>query len=144
MGRNALSQQFFKAHLLQKLRAVAHPDGDLLAGDADGAPVQKTVDGHTVPLHLLHQVPQGSFVQHGIAEQVFNFQLKAFIVRLQGSQQTGAQALIQRGGAAQREDDLLALPQHPGMLHDHLPEAGRKGRVHHELRPELGNEWCHG
>ena len=73
MGRNALSQQFFKAHLLQKLRAVAHPDGDLLAGDADGAPVQKTVDGHTVPLHLLHQVPQGSFVQHGIAEQVFNF-----------------------------------------------------------------------
>ncbi len=35
------------------------------------------------------------------------------------------------------------LPQHPGVLHDHLPEAGRKIRVRHKLRPQLGNKWFH-
>ena len=141
---DAVCQQLFKAHLLQKLRAVAHPDGDALPQDGDAAPVQKAVDGHAVCLHFLQQVPQGRFVQHGIAEVVLDLQFKALIIRLQRGQQPGAQALVQRGGTAQGKNDLLALPQHAGMFHDHLPEAGRKRRVRHELRPELGNEWCHG
>ena len=141
---DAVCQQLFKAHLLQKLRAVAHPDGDALPQDGDAAPVQKAVDGHAVRLHFLQQVPQGRFVQRGIAEVVLDLQFKALIIGLQRSQQPGAQALVQRGGAAQGKNDLLALPQHAGMFHDHLPEAGRKRRVRHELRPELGNEWCHG
>ena len=123
---------------------MAHPDGDALPQNGDAAPVQKAVDGHTVRLHFLQQVPQGRFVQHGIAEVVLDLQFKALIIRLQRGQQPGAQALVQRGGTAQGKNDLLALPQHAGMFHDHLPEAGRKRRVRHELRPELGNEWCHG
>ena len=82
-------------------------------------------------------------VQHGIAEQVLDLQFKALVVRLQGSQQPGAEVLIQRGGAAHGKLDLPVLPQHPGVLHDHLPEAGRKIRVRHKLRPQLGNKWFH-
>ena len=144
MLSNALGKQLLKAHLLQKLCTVAHPHRDVLPGDGNAAPVQKAVDGHTVPLHVLQQGAQSVLVQHSIAEQVFDLQFKAFIVRLQGSKQPGAEVLVQRGGAAQGKNDLLALPQHAGMFHDHLPEAGRKRRVRHELRPELGNEWCHG
>ena len=140
---NALCKQFLKAHLLQKLCAVAHPHRDVLPGNGDAAPVQKAVDGHTVPLHVLQQGAQGVLVQHGIAEQVFDLQFKALVVRLQGSQQAGAEVLIQRGGAAQSKLDLPVLPQHPGVLHDHLPEAGRKIRVRHKLRPQLGNKWFH-
>lgn len=98
---DAVCQQLFKAHLLQKLRAVAHPDGDALPQDGDAAPVQKAVDGHAVRLHFLQQVPQGRFVQRGIAEVVLDLQFKALIIRLQRGQQPGAQALVQRGGAAQ-------------------------------------------
>ena len=29
------------------------------------------------------------------------------------------------------------------MLYDNAPEAGREIRVRHELRPQLGYEWCH-
>ena len=58
-----LGQQALKLHLLQEFGAVADTDGDVLPGDADGAPVQKAVDGHTIPLHLLHQLPQGRFIQ---------------------------------------------------------------------------------
>jgi hypothetical protein len=29
------------------------------------------------------------------------------------------------------------------VLYNDLPEAGRKCRVHHELRPQVGYEWCH-
>ena len=83
---NALCKQFFKAHLLQKLCTVAHPHRDVLPGDGNAAPVQKAVDGHTVPLHVLQQDAQSVLVQHGIAEQVFDLQLKALVVRLQGSQ----------------------------------------------------------
>ena len=61
--RHPLGQQALKLHLLQEFGAVADADGDVLPGDADGAPVQKAVDGHTIPLHLLHQLPQGRFVQ---------------------------------------------------------------------------------
>ena len=140
---NALGKQFLKAHLLQKLCAVAHPHRDILSGDGNTAPVQKAVDGHAVPLHVLQQGAQGVLVQHGIAEQVFDLQLKTLVVRLQGSQQPGAEVLIQWGGAAQGKLDLPVLPQHPGVLHDHLPEAGRKIRVRHKLRPQLGNKWFH-
>ena len=98
-------------------------------------PVQKAVDGDAVPLHLLHQLPQGGFVQRGIAEEVVDLQFKALIVRLKGCQQPCAQPLVQRGGTAQGKNDLPLLPQHPGMLHDHAPEAGREIRVRHELRP---------
>ena len=140
---NALCKQFLKAHLLQKLCAVAHPHRDVLPGDRNAAPVQKAVDGHAVPLHVLQQGAQSVLVQHGIAEQVFDFQFKALVVRLQGSQQPGAEVLIQRGGAAQSKLDLPVLPQHPGVLHNHLPEAGRKIRVRHKLRPQLGNKWFH-
>ena len=140
---NALCKQFFKAHLLQKLCTVAHPHRDVLPGDGNAAPVQKAVDGHTVPLHVLQQGAQSVLVQHGIAEQVFDLQFKAFIVRLQGSQQPGAEVLIQRGGTAQGKLDLPVLPQHPGVLHDHLPKTGRKIRVRHKLRPQLGNKWFH-
>ena len=132
---DAVCQQLFKAHLLQKLRAVAHPDGDALPQDGDAAPVQKAVDGHTVRLHFLQQVPQGRFVQHGIAEAVLDLQFKALIIGLQRGQQPGAQAFVQRGGTAQGKNDLPLLPQHPGMLHDHAPETGREIRVRHELRP---------
>ena len=140
---NTLCKQFLKAHLLQKLCAVAHPHRDVLPGDGNAAPVQKAVDGHTVPLHVLQQDAQSVLIQHGIAEQVFDLQFKAFIVRLQGSQQPGAEVLIQRGGTAQGKLDLPVLPQHPGVLHDHLPETGRKIRVRHKLRPQLGNKWFH-
>ena len=83
---NALCKQFFKAHLLQKLCTVAHPHRDVLPGDGNAAPVQKAVDGHTVPLHVLQQDAQSVLVQHGIAEQVLDLQFKALVVRLQGSQ----------------------------------------------------------
>ena len=63
MRRHPLGQQALKLHLLQEFGAVADADGDVLPCDADGAPVQKAVDGHTIPLHLLHQLPQGRFVQ---------------------------------------------------------------------------------
>ena len=86
MLSNTLGKQLLKAHLLQKLCAVAHPHRDVLPGNGDAAPVQKAVDGHAVPLHVLQQGAQGVLVQHGIAEQVFDLQLKALIVRLQGSQ----------------------------------------------------------
>ena len=135
VGGNAVRQQALEFHLLQKLGAVADADGDVLAGDLDGAAIQKAVDGHAVPLHLLHQLPQGGFVQRGIAEEVVDLQFKALIVRLQGCQQPGAQPLVQRGGTAQGKNDLPLLPQHPGMLHDHAPETGREIRVRHELRP---------
>ena len=135
VGGNAVRQQALKLHLLQKLGAVADPHRDVLAGDGDSAPVQKAVDGDAVPLHLLHQLPQGGFVQRGIAKEVVDLQFKALIIRLQGSQQPGAQPLVQRGGTAQGKNDLPLLPQHPGMLHDHAPETGREIRVRHELRP---------
>ena len=61
--RHPLGQQALKLHLLQEFGAVADADGDVLPGDADGTPVQKAVDGHTIPLHLFHQLPQGRFVQ---------------------------------------------------------------------------------
>ena len=141
--RHPLGQQLLKAHLLQKLRAVADADGDVLSVDGKAAAVQKAVDGHTVPLHLLQQVPQGGFVHGGITEQVLDLELKAFRIGLQRSQKPGAEALIQRRCAAQGKDDLLGLPQHPGVLDDDLPKAGRKRRVRHKLRPKLGNEWCH-
>ena len=143
VGRNALCQQLFKVHLLQKLGAMAYSDGDLLSDDVDLAPVQKAVDGHAVPLHLFHQIAQGRFVQHGIAKQVLDAQLKALIIRLQGCQQPGTEIFVQRRTAAQGKDDLPLLPQHLRMLHNDLPEAGRKCRVHHELRPQVGYEWCH-
>ena len=141
--RNALGKQLFKVHLLQKFCAMAHADGDFLANDLDGAPVQKAVDGHAVPLHFVHQAAQSGFIQHGIAKQVLDTQLKAFIVRLQGCQQTGTEIFVQRRTAAQGKDDLPLLPQHLRVLHNDLPEAGRKCRVHHELRPQVGYEWCH-
>ena len=135
VGGNTIRQQALKLHLLQKLGAVADPHRDVLAGDGNPAPVQKAVDGDAVPLHLLHQLPQGGFVQRGIAEEVVDLQFKALIIRLQGGQQPGAQPLVQRGGTAQGKNDLPLLPQHPGMLHDHAPETGREIRVRHELRP---------
>ena len=141
--RNALGKQLFKVHFLQKFCAMAHADGDFLANDLDGAPVQKAVDGHAVPLHFVHQAAQSGFIQHGIAKQVLDTQLKAFIVRLQGCQQPGTEIFVQRRTAAQGKDDLPLLPQHLRMLHNDLPEAGRKCRVHHELRPQVGYEWCH-
>ena len=143
MGGYPLGQQVLKPHLLQKLGAVADTDADILARNADLAPVQKAVDGHAVPLHLLHQLPQGSFVHGSVTEEVLNFQFKALIARLQRGQQPRAQAFVQRGGAAQGKDHLPFLPQHPGALHNDLPKAGCKRRVYHKLRPELGNEWCH-
>ena len=69
--------------------------------------------------------------------------LKALIVGREGGQQPRAQPLVQRGRTAQRKDDLPLLPQHLRMLHNDLPEAGRKCRVNHELRPQVGYEWCH-
>ncbi len=55
----------------------------------------------------------------------------------------GHRDFVQWRTAAQGKDDLPLLPQHLRMLHNDLPEAGRKCRVHHELRPQLGNEWFH-
>ncbi len=135
MGRDALCQQPFELHLLQELGTMADADGDILPGDGDTAAVKEAVDGHAVPFHLLHQLPEGSFVQRRIAEEVIYFQLKAFIVGSQRGQQPRAQPLVQRGGTAQRENDLPLLPQHPGVLNDHAAKTGRKVRVRHKLRP---------
>lgn len=73
---NTLCQQFLKAHLLQKLCAVAHPHRDALPGDGNAASVQKTVDRYAVPLHILQQGAQGALVQHGVAEQILIFSSK--------------------------------------------------------------------
>ena len=135
VGRNPLGQQPLELHLLQKLGAVADADGDVLAGDLDGAAIQKAVDGHAVPLHLLHQFPQGGFVQRRVAEQVLDAQFKALIIGLERSQQPRTQPLVQRGGTAQGKDDLPLLPQHLGVLDNDAPKTGRKVRVRHELRP---------
>ena len=114
---------------------MADADGDVLAGDLDGAAIQKAVDGHTVPLHLLHQLPQGGFVQRRVAEQVLDAQFKALIIGLERSQQPRTQPLVQRGSTAQGKDDLPLLPQHLGVLDNDAPKTGRKVRVRHELRP---------
>ena len=143
MGSDALRQQALELHLLQKLRAVADADGDVLAGDGDAAAVEEAVDGDAVPLHLLHQLPQTGFIQRRIAKKIVDAELEALVIRCQRGQQPGAQPLVQRGRTAQRKDDLPLLPQHLRMLHNDLPEAGRKCRVNHELRPQVGYEWCH-
>ena len=55
-------ERFMKEAIRQAKKAralaVADADGDVLAGDGDAAAVEETVDGDTVPLHLLHQLPQ--------------------------------------------------------------------------------------
>ncbi len=141
--RNTLCQQALKLHLLQELGAVAYTDCNILPHDGDRAPIQKAVDGHTIPLHVLQQLPQCCFVQHGVPEQVFDLQFKALIVRLQRCQKPRTQPLIQRGSALQGKYDLPLLPQHAGVLHDHLAEAGCKIRIRHKLRPKLGYKWFH-
>ena len=70
-------------------------------------------------------------------------QFEALIIGLQRGRQPRTQPLVQRSGAAQGENDLPLLPQHLGMLYDNAPETGREIRVRHELRPQLGYEWCH-
>ena len=135
VGSDALCQQALELHLLQKLRAVADADGDVLAGDGDAAAVEEAVDGDTVPLHLLHQLPQTGFIQRRIAEKIVDAELEALVIRCQRGQQPGAQPLVQRGRTAQRKDDLPLLPQHLGVLDDHAAKTGRKVRVRHKLRP---------
>ena len=135
VGGDALCQQPLELHLLQKLRAMADADGDVLAGDGDAAAVEEAVDGHAVPLHLLHQLPQPALVQRCVAEEVVDAKLKALIVGREGGQQPCAQPLVQRGRTAQRENDLPLLPQHLGVLDDHTAKTGRKVRVRHKLRP---------
>ena len=135
VGGDALRQQALELHLLQKLRAVADADGDVLAGDGDAAAVEEAVDGDTVPLHLLHQLPQTGFIQRRIAEKIVDAELEALVIRCQRGQQPGAQPLVQRGRTAQRKDDLPLLPQHLGVLDDHAAKTGRKVRVRHKLRP---------
>ena len=110
VGGDTLRQQPLELHLLQKLRAMADADGDVLAGDGDAASVEEAVDGHAVPLHLLHQLPQSALVQRGVAEEVVDAKLKALIVGREGGQQPCAQPLVQRGRTAQRENDLPLLP----------------------------------
>lgn len=122
---------------------MEHPYPDLLPLDGKPAAIQKAIDGHTIPLHLLHQAAQRCLVHTGIAKQVFDPQIKAFIIRRQRSQQPFAQTLIQRGRTAQGKNDLLFLPDHSGVLHDHTAKAGGKVRVGHKLRPKLGYERFH-
>ena len=135
VGGDALRQQALELHLLQELRAVADADGDVLAGDGDAAAVEEAVDGDTVPLHLLHQLPQTGFIHRRIAEKIVDAELEALVIRCQRGQQPGAQPLVQRGRTAQRKDDLPLLPQHLGVLDDHAAKTGRKVRVRHKLRP---------
>lgn len=106
-------------------------------------PSKKPLMGTPIPLHLLHQAAQRCLVHTGIAKQVFDPQIKAFIIRRQRSQQPFAQTLIQRGRTAQGKNDLLFLPDHSGVLHDHTAKAGGKVRVGHKLRPKLGYERFH-
>ena len=92
VGSDALRQQALELHLLQKLRAVADADGDVLAGDGDAAAVEEAVDGDAVPLHLLHQLPQTGFIQRRIAEKIVDAELEALVIRCQRGQQPGAHA----------------------------------------------------
>ena len=141
--RDLLGQPRFKAHLLQKLGAVADADGDVLPDDLDPASVEEAVDGHPLPLHLLHQIAQNVLVHGRIAEEVVDLQFKALIVGLQRGQQPRTQPLVQRGGTLQGKNDLPLLPQHPGVFDDDTAKTGREIRVCHKLRPQLGYEWFH-
>ncbi len=140
---DAVCQQLFKAHLLQKLRAVAHPDGDALPQDGDAAPVQKAVDGHAVPLHFVHQAAQGGFVQHGIAEVVLDLQFKALIIGLQRSQQPSAQALVQRGGAAQGKITCWLCRSIRARSTMTCPKQDANAGSTINCGQSWGNEWCH-
>lgn len=98
---DAVCQQLFKAHLLQNF-VPWRTDGDALPQDGDAAPVQKAVDGHTVRLHFLQQVPQGGFVQRGIAEVVLDLQFKALMTGLGSEASSRAHRPLSSGAALRR------------------------------------------
>ena len=141
VGLDAVGQQPFKLQVPQKAGAVAGPHRDPAALDGQGAPVQKAVDGHALPFHLLKDAKQGGLVQGGIGVVVLNGELVALIIGLQRRQKPRTQALVQRRGALQCKDHPLFCPQHQGVLDDHPAETGGKVRVGHELGPQLGYQW---
>ena len=141
VGLDAVGQQVLKFQVLQKAGAVAGPHRDLFILDGQRAPVEKAVDGHTIPLHLLEDAQQGLLVQGGVGVVVFDRELVALIIGLQGRQKPRTQALVQRRGTLQGKDHLLPGPQHQGVFHHHLAETGGKVRVCHELGPQLGYQW---